>query len=822
MKQNRSRRIVAFLMGTAMASTLAAASLTTGVPVAEAGPAGVVLDGHGYGHGIGLSQYGAFGYAVDHGWSAGQILDHYYGGTVSATAADTEISVRLTAHDNAPQTAVVHDKGALVIDGVGGGPWRSLATREIGEGRYAVWGRTDASVCPAAALDVANPANGWALVVSDLASVTMRPSADTSASADVGDLIGLCEPATGRVRYYRGSIRAVNTAAGANRTVSHLRIEQYVRSVVGGEVSWGWAAQGGGRGAQALQAQAVAARTYGLAENKEPYAKTCDNICQTYRGAAYRAGVGGSVVAQEFAATDAAVAATGGVVRRVGSAGGPLAYTMYSSSSGGHTAPSTLGFPPVVDAGDAVAGNAGHTWSTTITSAAIEAAYPTTGTFNGITVLSRDGYGEWGGRVLDMRVDGSAGSVTITGSAFRSKLGLKSNWFNVRGSDGMPTTPVPPTADSCGNRSAASIAGVTANSSASRFTPIPPRRLIDTRIGWGTEQRPIGVACTLEVDPQVPDDATAVVVNVTAIDPDQNGYLTAYPCGADRPLASIVPAVAGRIVPGSAIVPLNADGNFCVYSMRTTEIVIDLTGVYRTGGGEAFEPITTERRYDSRAGARLANETVVRVQIAGSGAVPASATAIAATLHSTDAVINGFITVWPCDATRPTTSALNTSPGAAVANHIEVGLDPTGGVCMYAQHAMHLVLDVSGWFGPTADGDYHALMPSRVLDTRDGTGLAGPFAAGQNRSLAVVGVGGVPATGVSAVAAEVTSTDATRAGYITVHACEPTVPSVSMVRNAANTVAATTVTGEIDAQGRWCLAANVAMHAVIDIGGYFD
>ena len=821
MKNKRWNRKVA-LVATAVAGLpCAMVSLTTGANIAFAGPASVVVDGHGYGHGIGLSQYGALGYAIDYGWTSAQILDHYYGATVAATAPNTDITVRLSAHDNAVQTAVVHDKGALVVDGVPGGPWRSLVARETTDGRYAVWGRSDASVCPSPAANVADPASGWSLVLGDAGSVTIRPATDTSASADIGDLIGLCEPATGRVRSYRGSIRAVNTATGANRTVSQLPVEQYIRSVVGGEVSWGWAALGGGRGAQALQAQAVAARSYGLAENKDATAKTCDNVCQTYRGAAFRTGIGGSLVAQEFAATDAAVAATNGVVRRVGSSEGAVAYTMYSSSSGGHTAPSTLGFPAVVDAGDAVAGNAGHSWSTTIAASAIEAAYPAIGTFNGISVLTRDGNGDWGGRVLDMRIDGTAGSVAITGSVFRSKLGLKSNWFNVRGSHGSPSTPTPPAVGSCGSRTATSIAGATANSAASRFTPIPPRRLIDTRIGWGTEQTPIGVGCTLEVDPQVDSDATAVVVNVTAIDPDLNGYLTAYPCGAERPLASIVPAIAGKVVPGSAIVPLNADGNFCVYSMRTTEIVIDLTGVYRTGDGVAFEPITTERRYDSRGGPRLANETVVRVQVTGVGSVPPSATAIAATLHSTDALINGFITVWPCDAVRPTTSALNTSPGAAVTNHVQVGLDLSGGVCLYAQHAMHLVLDISGWFGPTATADYHALMPSRVLDSRDGTGLTGRFAAGQNRALPMLGVGGVPATGVSAIAAEVTSTDAADAGYITVHACEAVVPEVSMVRNSVNSVAATTVTAALDAQGRWCLAPSVAMHIVLDISGYY-
>ena len=70
-------------------------------------PASVVIDGHGYGHGIGLSQWGAYGYAVDLGWSSAQILDHYYGGTVAgAVAPGEQMTVRLMRLDD-QQTAVV-------------------------------------------------------------------------------------------------------------------------------------------------------------------------------------------------------------------------------------------------------------------------------------------------------------------------------------------------------------------------------------------------------------------------------------------------------------------------------------------------------------------------------------------------------------------------------------------------------------------------------------------------------------------------------------------------------------------------------------------
>jgi SpoIID/LytB domain protein len=800
----------------------------------------ITLDGHGYGHGIGLSQYGALGYAINDRWSADQILDHYYGGTVSSTAPGRDITVRITGLDN-QQTAVVDDKNAAVVDGytpVAGQPatWHSLVAREIAEGHYTVWGRTDADVCPGATANLDDPAAGWTVVIADQpTSVTFRPLTDTSASADPADLLGLCEPSTGRVRSYRGALRAINSGTGANRTVSQVPIEQYLRSVVGGEVSTGWAALGNGNGAQAIRAQAVAARSYGLAENKESYAQTCDDNCQTYRGAAYRVGVNGTFVAQEFPQTDAAVTSTVGVVRRYGSGAGTIAYTMFSSSSGGFTAQNTFGFTPVVDDGDAVAGNGAHSWTATLATSTIEQAYPAIGTYAGITVTSRDGNGEWGGRVLTMSVTGSAGSIAVTGAAFRSTFALKSNWFQLRGSAGQPATappastpsstpgtpPAGSSADSCGGRNADLIAGTTANSAASRFTAVTPIRLVDTRIGVGTGAAPLAAGCTLEIDPRVGPASTAVVVNVTAVNPAIDGYLTAYPCGADKPLASIVPIVAGRIVPGTAVVPLNGDGKFCVFSSVDTQLVVDLSGVYSTDSGQRYQPIAAQRRYDSRPVGLVPGDLVVRVPIAGSYGIPASATAVAITVHSSNAVADGYITIWPCGADRPTTSVLNTTTGATVSNHTQVGLDSDGAVCMFAQNSMNLILDVSGWFGPTASADFHALMPYRLMDTRENVGLTGAFAAGQNRAITVTGSGGVPTTRVQAIAAEVTSVDAAAGGFITVHPCLTPIPTISMVRNFAHTTAATTVTGIVDGAGRWCMHASTAMQMLIDISGWY-
>jgi SpoIID/LytB domain protein len=804
---------------------LAAAVLASGAPlpiVSGAGSAGAAAPetlqvvGRGNGHGIGMSQWGAYGYAADHGWSAGQILDHYYGGTVAGTTDATSITVRLMNLDNR-QTAVVHDKGALAVDGVGG-PWRSVVVREISDRNYGVWVRTDASVCPAAD----DPLNGWTQVASGLSTVTVRPTTDTSASADVSDLVAVCEP-SGRVRSYRGAIRAANGTEGENRTINEVPLEQYLRAVVASEMSASWAP----RGSAALQAQAIAARSFGLAENRYSYARTCDQICQFYPGAAWRTSVTGAYTRTEHASVDAAVQATATQVRRVGHTGGPIALTMFSSSSGGWTAPSTLPFPAVPDVGDSTSGNPHHRWQATIAVSAITKTWPQIGEFTSVTVTSRNGHGEWGGRVLTVTVAGTAGSVSVAGDTFRRAVGLRSNWFDIAGAG--ESTATGGSADAGGSAAAARCEGrdepaigtPPAMAPAARFEPIVPVRLVDTRDGTGTIARPLAGGCTLRIQPEVPSGTTAVSVNVVTVEPVAQGYVTVYPCGIARPFTSAVQSQVGRIVSGSAIVPLGVDGSFCVFSNTTTEIVVDLNGSFAPAASARYEPIVTQRRFDSRpSGRRLAVGEVVRVQTRGFGGGAADSTAASVTIHGLDAAASGFITAWPCDTPRPWASSANVMVGSSVSNGVDVAVGPTGEVCFLVSAPMHLAIDLNGWYGPSATTDYYSVTPFRLADTRESFGFAGAFRRNVDRSIQVSGVGGLPATARS-VAAQFTAVDAGGTGWVTAHPCLSPVPQVSMLRYETRTNVAVLVNTLLSGAGRWCVTTSTSTHLVVDVSGWF-
>ena len=73
--------------------------------------------------------------------------------------------------------------------------------------------------------------------------------------------------------------------------------------------------------------------------------------------------------------------------------------------------------------------NPNSTWTTTVPGATLGRAWPAVGEFSSITVLERNGLGDWGGRVVRVQVTGSAGSAVVSGDDFRSVLGLKSDWF---------------------------------------------------------------------------------------------------------------------------------------------------------------------------------------------------------------------------------------------------------------------------------------------------------------------------------------------------------------------------------------------------------
>jgi SpoIID/LytB domain protein len=389
-------------------------------------PSGVVeLRGHGWGHGRGLGQYGALGYAIDDNWNAAQILDRYYGGTTAGTQANGEITVRLSDFD---------DRDLIVTSGQ---PFRVVtsATTVVpyNAGQAARVRRTPAGWIVERGPSCAGP---W---TSEPPLVPLGSEPGIAVNGDAHDEISKMLVACGtNTRAYRGWLKIVDFNGGS-RVVNSVLMEDYLRGVVPRESPAYWGDLGGGKGLEALKAQAVAARSYAWAEGRDDKFKTCDTTaCQVYGGA----GLNG--VRIEDARTDQAIAATATFVRMKGP---EVQRTEFSSSTGGYTAGGT--FPSVADAGDDTASNPNHDWTLKLPVGQIEAAYPTIGRLEQIVVLERNGLGAEGGRVKRLTIRGDKATLTVTGDTFRGALGLKSDWFSIN-SLTKPAVAIRPTASGSG------------------------------------------------------------------------------------------------------------------------------------------------------------------------------------------------------------------------------------------------------------------------------------------------------------------------------------------------------------------------------------
>jgi len=380
----------------------------------------MTFSGHGWGHGRGMGQYGALGYAVDQAWTYRQILEHFYGGTVVGNVGnvgDPEMAVELLAMNGKP--LVVTAPQIRVTNGAGG------AAVDLGTAaRFTLQANGTVKVERGVGC-----VSSWQVVAGTFMGNDLRVSAP-GAGTSLDSLLRICE-ATGE-RAYRGSLSVVNHQ-GLQMTINHLPTEAYLRGVVPRESPASWGSLGDGRGMQALKAQAVAARSYALSGTRATGARTCDTTaCQVYLGAGFKTS---SWTALEAAASDQAVAQTAGEVR-FGSGTTTVARTEFSSSTGGYTAGGT--FPPVIDAGDSFSSNPNHNWSTVLATATVASRLGVTG-IRSMTVTGRNGLGADGGRVTQVAlVDGAGATHTFTGNQVRSALGLKSDWFTISSSSSVP------------------------------------------------------------------------------------------------------------------------------------------------------------------------------------------------------------------------------------------------------------------------------------------------------------------------------------------------------------------------------------------------
>ena len=247
----------------------------------------------------------------------------------------------------------------------------------------------------------------------------------------------------------------------------------------------------------------------------------------------------------------------------------------------------------------------------------------------------------------------------------------------------------------------------------------------------------------------------------------------------------------------------------------------DVSLIAQFAAVDGLTSITPKRVLDTRDGTGaaagiVAATGVVTLDLRAAG-LPTDATAALLNVTVTDGTDPGFVTVYPCTQPRPTASNLNYTKGKTAANLVQVAVDPGGTVCLYAHGATHLVADLSGWFQPTGKS-FTPVSPTRVLDTRAGTGApAGAVAAG---SVLALDLSSAPAGSTSAVL-NVTSTEATGPGFVTVYPCGGDLPLASNLNVGTGDTRPNQVVVGFGTGNTVCLFVHSTMHLVADLMGWY-
>jgi SpoIID/LytB domain protein len=369
------------------------------------------ISGAGFGHGIGLSQWGAQGAALS-GLRPDQILSFYYPGTTFGNIGNGNIRVQLTSYQGATIVFGAYGNETLTATDLANGQVQQLPPAS----RYRLtldgtWLHLDALAGP----------NTW------------QPVAIVG-QTNIGGPIDINGPSgtwvyspdlSGAGRQYWGTLRLARTSSTAAQAINVLPMDAYLKFVVPRE-SPSWFET------NALQAQAIAARSYAKSvSTPSKQWDICDTTaCQVYGGRAVAA-AGGAVTWLEATSTSKAVDGTSGLV--MADSSGQAAFTQFSSSNGGYSVAGSK--PYLIAQADPYSGRDPHDtvtrWTDTLQASTVQQQCPS-GTLQSFEITGRDGKGPFGGRITKLKVNCTGGSADVTSTGALA-FGMKSRMWAVSG-----------------------------------------------------------------------------------------------------------------------------------------------------------------------------------------------------------------------------------------------------------------------------------------------------------------------------------------------------------------------------------------------------
>lgn len=377
--------------------------------------------------------------------------------------------------------------------------------------------------------------------------------------------------------------------------------------------------------------------------------------------------------------------------------------------------------------------------------------------------------------------------------------------------------------------------------------PLVPARLLDTRIAEGIATvdgefegigpRKGGTVIELDVAGRagVPPNASAAMLNIAAAKAESNGFVTAYPCNADRPNTSNLNFALGAAASAAAISKLSDDGTVCLFTSTGLELIVDVNGFVPSD--RTVEPIVPARLMDTRLGSgstttdgesesegRVDAGSVTELRVAGRGGVPADADAALVNITAVRPATQSFITAFPCGAAQPNAASLNAADGTFVNNLVLAKIGDDGKVCLFSSSSTDLIVDVNAYV--PSGGGLLSLTPARLLETRgtlptiDGSAVGGgPIPPGPPRIVEVGGRGGVPENATGAMI-NVAAIRPDLGGFMTVYPCDEQRPNAANLNFGPGTVVSNAVFVKLDPNGRLCIYTRVASNATVDVIGY--
>lgn len=375
------------------------------------------------------------------------------------------------------------------------------------------------------------------------------------------------------------------------------------------------------------------------------------------------------------------------------------------------------------------------------------------------------------------------------------------------------------------------------------YHPVAPARVLDTRDGTGAPKAKLGAKKSLDLQVTgrggVPaSGVSAVVLNLTYVSPTSGGFVTAWPTGAARPVASNLNLVPGDARPNLVTVQVGFGGKVSIYNeVGSVDVVADVAGWYdiaaENGGsgntGSYFHPATTPTRLlDTRTGgpsAKLGAGQEREIDVKVGTEVPNGATAIVVNITGFGPTVGTHLTAYPSNlAQAPLASNVNVGPGQTRPNLAIVQLDTNETFTIRNNlGTTDVIVDLQGWYDSNSATGFRFLprAPIRILDSRIGPG--GPIPAGTTYGIQVGGFALLPNT-MKAVAMNVTSTQSTQGGYVVVFPGDQLTPPNASNLNleVGRDIPNATMTRVSTSQFVNSYTAVGSVHLIADLAGWFE